>query len=68
MKTDRAYRLWDMATQIVHQPLTERARAQIQADMPEYETFLPMFNQPGLDLLARLRSFLNDKKHPSNED
>ena len=68
MKTDRAYRLWDMATQIVHQPLTERARAQIQADMPEYETFLPMFNKPGLDLLARLRSFMSDKKHSSTED
>ncbi len=64
MQTWQAYHLWDMATQIVSQPLTERMRAQIQADMPEYETFLPMFDKPGQELLAKLRSFMNDTKRP----
>ena len=68
MQTWRAYHLWDMATQIIKQPLTERLRAQIQADMPEYETFLPMFDKPGQDLLAKLRSFMSDTKHHETED
>lgn len=68
MQTWRAYHLWDMATQIINQPLTERMRAQIQADMPEYETFLPMFSEPGNQLLAKLRSFMSDKKRPSSTD
>jgi hypothetical protein len=67
MQTQRAYHLWDMATQIVNQPLTERMRAQIQADMPEYETFLPMFADAGQQLLTRLRNFMKDKKHPSKD-
>jgi len=67
MQTARAYHLWDMATQIVNQPLTERVRAQIQADMPEYETFLPMFAEPGQQLLARLRAFMTDSKHPESD-
>ncbi len=68
MQTWRAYHLWDMATQIINQPLTERMRAQIQADMPEYETFLPMFAEPGNQLLAKLRSFMSDKKRPSSTE
>lgn len=68
IQTWRAYHLWDMATQIIKQPLTERLRAQIQADMPEYETFLPMFDKPGQDLLAKLRSFMSDTKHHETED
>ena len=67
MQTQRAYHLWDMATQIINQPLTERMRAQIQADMPEYETFLPMFAEPGKQLLEKLRSFMNDKKRPDSK-
>ncbi len=63
MQTWRAYHLWDMATQIVSQPLTERTRAQIQADMPEYETFLPMFGDAGKNLLEKLRTFMKDSKH-----
>ena len=63
MQTWRAYHLWNMATQIVNQPLTERTRAQIQADMPEYETFLPMFAEQGQQLLSRLRTFMKDTKH-----
>lgn len=68
MQTYRAYHLWDMAVQIINQPLTERARAQIQADMPEYETFLPMFADAGNELLARLRTFMKDPKHPSSDE
>ena len=67
MQTWRAYHLWDMATQIVNQPPTERIRAQIQADMPEYETFLPMFADEGKKLLARLRTFMKDTKHPASD-
>ena len=67
MQTYRAYHLWDMATQIINQPLTERARAQIQADMPEYETFLPMFADEGKKLLERLRTFMKETKHPDTQ-
>ena len=67
-QTQRAYHLWDTATQVVNQPLTERVRAQIQADMPEYETFLPMFADAGQQLLARLRNFMKDKKHPTQSE
>jgi hypothetical protein len=67
MQTQRAYHLWNMAAQIVSQPLTERVRAQIQADMPEYETFLPMFADEGKKLLARLRTFMKETKHPAPE-
>ncbi len=67
MQTQRAYHLWDMATQIINQPLTERMRAQIQADMPEYETFLPLFSEPGKQLLEKLRSFMSDKKRPDSK-
>ena len=63
IQTWRAYHLWDMATQIISQPLTERTRAQIQADMPEYETFLPMFSGAGNKLLEKLRAFMKDAKH-----
>ena len=67
-QTQRAYHLWDMATQVVSQPLTERVRAQIQADMPEYETFLPMFGDAGQKLLAHLRNFMKDTKHPKRDE
>lgn len=57
-KTYRAYHLWDVATSILNEPVSERVRAQLQADMPEYETYLPMFGQSGDELLAKLRTFL----------
>lgn len=68
VQTWRAYHLWYMASQIVKQPVTERVRAQIQADMPEYETFLPMFNKPGQELLAKLRSFMTETKHSTESN
>ena len=62
MKTYRAYYLWKVANDILEQPLSERARAQLQADMPEYETYLPMFGDAGTELLEKLRSFITTMK------
>ena len=62
IKTYEAYRLWDNATEIMTQPLSERARAEIQADMPAYETYLPMFGADGENLLAKLRNFISNIK------
>lgn len=64
--TFRAYQLWDMANQIINTPLDERARAEIQADMPEYETYLPMFGDTGTELLSRLRAFISSIKTKDN--
>ncbi len=58
LKTNRAYNLWDTAQHIVSEPITERVRAQIQAELPDYETYLPMFGDAGNELLKKLRSFL----------
>lgn len=61
-KTYRAYYLWKVASDMLNQPLSERARAQLQADMPEYETYLPMFGDMGTELLEKLRSFITTMK------
>ena len=61
-KTYRAYYLWKVASDMLNQPLSERARAQLQADMPEYETYLPMFGEAGVALLEKLRSFITTMK------
>ncbi len=61
-KTYRAYYLWKVASDMLNQPLSERARAQLQADMPEYETYLPMFGDKGTELLEKLRSFITTMK------
>ncbi len=58
-KTARAYYLWKVATDILSAPLSERSRAQVQADLPEYETYLPMFGTAGTDLLSKLRIFVS---------
>lgn len=58
-QTYNAYRLWNTANEIIANPISERARAQVQADMPEYETYLPMFGNNGQELLARLRMFIS---------
>lgn len=57
-QTYRAYYLWKVASDMIHQPLSERA-AQLQADMPEYETYLPMFGDRGMELLAKLRQSIS---------
>lgn len=58
-QTYNAYRLWDMANEIIANPISERVRGQVQADMPEYETYLPMFGDAGMQLLEKLRTFIS---------
>lgn len=58
-RTDKAYRTWNTATKLISEPLTERNRAQIQADMLEFETYLPMFGETGKNMLTKLRSFMS---------
>lgn len=59
IKTYNAYKYWGIASEIVNAPLTERVRAQVQADMPEYETYLPMFGSAGAELLEKLRNLVS---------
>jgi hypothetical protein len=59
VQTYNAYRLWDSANNIITTPLTERVRAQVQSEMPEYETYLPMFGDAGTELLNKLRNFIS---------
>jgi len=59
IQTDKAYMIWDSAHELLSETLTERNRAQIQADMPEYETYLPMFGDSGKEMLSRLRTFMS---------
>lgn len=59
LQTYNAFRLWNTAQEIISQPESERARAQVQADMPEYETYLPMFGDAGTELLGKLRTFVS---------
>lgn len=58
-QTYNAYRLWNTAHEIIANPLSERVRAQVQADMLEYETYLPMFGDAGTELLKKLRTFIS---------
>jgi len=67
-QTHRAYYLWNVASEIITEPLTERARAQVQADMPEYETYLPMFGAAGTELLSKLRLEISNIKPASQSD
>ena len=59
IRTDKAFRIWNSAQELVSETLTDRNRAQIQADMPEFETYLPMFGKQGNELLAKLRTFIS---------
>lgn len=59
VQTYNAYRLWDSANNVISTPLTERVLAQVQAEMPEYETYLPMFGDTGTELLNKLRNFIS---------
>ncbi len=58
-RTDKAYRTWDLAQKLISEPLTERSRAKIQADMLEFETYLPMFGDTGKEILSKLRSSIS---------
>ncbi len=59
IKTARAYYLWKVANDMLGAPISERSRAQIQADLPEYETYLPMFGEAGSELLSKLRIYVS---------
>ena len=59
VRTNKAYQMWDSAKQLLSENLTERNRAQIQADMPEFETYLPMFGEQGEEMLKKLRTFMS---------
>lgn len=59
IKTHKAYQMWDSAKRLTSEELTERDRARIQADMPEFETYLPMFGDAGNELLVKLRTFMS---------
>jgi len=59
VRTSKAYQMWDSAKQLLSETLTDRNRAQIQADMPEFETYLPMFGDQGKELLSKLRTFMS---------
>ncbi len=61
-QTYRAYNLWNTASEMVNEPISERSRAQLQADMPEYETYLPMFGDAGIELLTKLRAFISTRE------
>ena len=65
VQTWHAYNLWDKATEILGKPVNDRVRAQMQVDMPEYETYLPMFGDDGKQLLKRLHKFTSSL--PSQE-
>ncbi len=54
VQTANAYKVWDMAKDTLSHPVNDRLRAQVQIDMPEYETYLPRFGDEGLELLHRL--------------
>lgn len=53
---------------MLNQPLSERAHAQLQADMPEYETYLPMFGDAGEELLHKLRAFISVREPISSDN
>lgn len=62
IQTDKAYKIWNSARELLSETLTEPNRAQIQADMPEYETYLPMFGDSGKEMLSRLRTFMSSQQ------
>ncbi|MDR0319273.1 MAG: hypothetical protein LBH81_00850 [Rickettsiales bacterium] len=55
LKLDTATALWFKAGQLLAETPSERMRAEVQADMFDYENYLPMFGQAGTDLLDQLR-------------
>lgn len=73
VRAAKAYQMWNSAKQLTSETLTDRSRAQIQADMQEFETYLPMFGESGNEMLAKLRRFISsaaptsEEKESSNE-
>lgn len=68
VQTYNAYHLWNTAREIINTPISDRVRAQLQVDMPEYETYLPMFGDAGNELLAKLRRFISSIKSNQSDD
>ncbi|MBP5485392.1 MAG: hypothetical protein J6Y07_01655 [Alphaproteobacteria bacterium] len=66
VRISTAYRLWDEANKLLGQPITDKIRANLQVDMPEYETYLPMFGDDGKELLHRLHSLTSSL--PSHDE
>lgn len=66
-QTYQAYKLWNTANEVMQNPISDRTRAQLQTDMPEYETYLPMFGDAGNELLAKLRTFVSSIKPANNQ-
>ena len=64
-QTYNAFMRWNTANELLANPLTERSRAQLQADLPEYETYLPMFGEEGTKLLEKLRNSISSLQHNS---
>lgn len=62
VQTYNAYRLWDSANEIINNPISDRIRAQLQVDMPDYETYLPMFGDAGNELLKKLHQLVSSMK------
>ena len=61
-RTSRAYHNWDIAKQLVSEPLTEQNRALIQANMLDFEMYLPMFGEIGKEILSKLRQIIATHK------
>lgn len=59
IQTYQAYKHWNTANEVLQAPISDRVRAQLQSDMPEYETYLPMFGDAGTELLAKLRTYVS---------
>ena len=67
VRTSRAYKAWDDANEIISKPINERIRAQLQVDMPNYETYLPMFGNDGNKLLDKLHKITSSLPHIESE-
>lgn len=63
IRTSKAYKVWDSANEIISKPINERVRAQLQVDMPDYETYLPMFGDDGDKLLHKLHKITSSLPH-----
>lgn len=59
VKIKNAHQMWSKANDIISRPINDRTRAQLQVDIPEYETYLPMYGDRGADLLKQLHTMLS---------
>ncbi|MBO4480648.1 MAG: hypothetical protein J5742_03440 [Alphaproteobacteria bacterium] len=61
-----AYNIWIKAKDLIKQPVNDRVRAQLQVDLPEYETYLPMFGEEGSELLQKLHTLISSLPQQTN--